>query len=202
MLFLIENWFEILGVASGLLCVLLLIRENVLNFPIGLIYALITTVVVTRANLYADALLNVYYVFMNAYGWYYWMRGGLERRRSNRLMVARVSTELFWRLGWITLVGSLLLGWGFDRFTDAHLSYADSFTTVASFAAMWMTAKKYLECWHIWFVVDVAQVILYTIKGYTTDSGLFLYAGLYGVYLGMAVAGYFAWRKHLIAQEP
>ena len=76
MLFLIENWFEILGVASGLLCVLLLIRENVLNFPIGLIYALITTVVVTRANLYADALLNVYYVLMNAYGWYYWMRGG------------------------------------------------------------------------------------------------------------------------------
>ena len=55
MLFFIENWFEILGVASGLLCVLLLIRENVLNFPIGLIYALITTVVVTRANLYADA---------------------------------------------------------------------------------------------------------------------------------------------------
>ena len=76
MLFLIENWFEILGVASGLLCVLLLIRENVLNFPIGLIYALITTVVVTRANLYADALLNVYYVQNNAYGWYYWMRGG------------------------------------------------------------------------------------------------------------------------------
>ena len=146
MLFLIENWFEILGVASGLLCVLLLIRENVLNFPIGLIYALITTVVVTRANLYADALLNVYYVFMNAYGWYYWMRGGVERRRSDRLMVARVSTELFWRLGWITLVGSLLLGWGFDRFTDADFSYADSFTTVASFVAMWMTAKKYLEC--------------------------------------------------------
>ncbi|MEC7554580.1 MAG: nicotinamide riboside transporter PnuC, partial [Pseudomonadota bacterium] len=146
MLFLIENWFEILGVASGLLCVLLLIRENVLNFPIGLIYALITTVVVTRANLYADALLNVYYVLMNAYGWYYWRRGGAERRRSDRLMVARVSTELFWRLGWITLVGSLLLGWGFDRFTDADLSYADSFTTVASFVAMWMTAKKYLEC--------------------------------------------------------
>ena len=73
---------------------------------------------------------------------------------------------------------------------------------MASFAAMWMTAKKYLECWHIWFVVDVAQVILYIIKGYTTDSGLFLYAGLYGVYLGMAVAGYFAWRKHLIEQVP
>ena len=78
MLFLIENWFEILGVTSGLLCVLLLIRENVLNFPIGLIYALITTVVVTR-RIFMQLLLNIYYVVMNAYGWYYWMRGGLEQ---------------------------------------------------------------------------------------------------------------------------
>ena len=196
--FVIENWFEVIGVASGLLCVLLLIRENILTFPIGLVYAVVTTVVVVRANLYADALLNLYYVVMNAYGWYYWRLGGAERRNHEQLMVGRVSSGLTWRLAGILLSGSLLLGWGFDQYTDADLAYADSFTTVASFVAMWMTARKYLESWHLWFVIDVVQIILYASKGYSTDPGLFLYAGLYTVYLGMAVAGYLAWRRHLI----
>ena len=98
MSFVIENWFEVIGVASGLLCVLLLIRENILTFPIGLVYAVVTTVVVVRANLYADALLNLYYVVMNAYGWYYWRLGGAERRNHEQLMVGRVSSGLTWRL--------------------------------------------------------------------------------------------------------
>lgn len=198
MQFFLENWFEVLGVASGLLCVLLLIRENILNFPIGLIYAVITTVIVARANLYADVLLNVYYILMNAYGWYYWLRGGVERRSSDGLMVLSVSSDLLWRLGGVTVAGTLVLGWGFDQFTNADLAYADSFTTVASFVAMWMTAKKYLQCWHLWFVVDVVQVVVYTVKGYATDPGLFLYAGLYLVYLGLAVGGYLAWRNNLV----
>ena len=198
MSFLIDNWFEVIGVASGLLCVLLLIRENILTFPIGLVYAVVTTVVVVRANLYADALLNLYYVVMNAYGWYYWRLGGAERRNHEQLMVGRVSSGLTWRLAGILFSGSLLLGWGFDQYTDADLAYADSFTTVASFVAMWMTARKYLESWHLWFVIDVVQIMLYASKGDSTDPGLFLYAGLYTVYLGMAVAGYLAWRRHLI----
>lgn len=177
---------------------LLLIRENILTFPIGLVYAVVTMVVVVRANLYADALLNLYYVVMNAYGWYYWRLGGAERRNREQLMVGRVSSGLTWRLAGILFGGSLLLGWGFDQYTDADLAYADSFTTVASFVAMWMTARKYLESWHLWFVIDVVQIILYASKGYSTDPGLFLYAGLYTVYLGMAVAGYLAWRRHLI----
>ena len=195
--FFIENWFEVIGVASGLLCVLLLIRENILTFPIGLVYAVVTTVVVIRANLYADALLNLYYVVMNAYGWYYWRLGGAERRKHEQLTVGRIPSTLLWRLCWLLLICSLFLGWGFDQYTDADLAYADSFTTVASFVAMWMTARKYLESWHFWFVIDVVQIALYIIKGYSTDAGLFLYAGLYAVYLGMAVTGYLAWKRHL-----
>ena len=195
--FFLENWFELVGVISGLLCVLLLIRENRLTFPIGLVYAVVTTVVVVRANLYADALLNLYYVAMNAYGWYYWRLGGAERRNNEQLLVGRISKTLIWQLGLLLVIGSLLLGWSFNRYTDADLAYADSFTTVASFVAMWMTARKYLESWHLWFVIDVIQIALYVIKGFSTDAGLFLYAGLYAIYLGMAVAGYLAWKRHV-----
>ena len=71
MQFLFENWLELTGVISGLLCVGLLIKEHVLTFPIGMLYAFVTVVVVARAMLYADVVLNLYYVLMNAYGWYY-----------------------------------------------------------------------------------------------------------------------------------
>ena len=76
MQFLFENWLEFTGVIAGLLCVWLLIEEHVLTFPIGMLYALVTVVVVARAMLYADVVLNLYYVLMNAYGYYYWVYGG------------------------------------------------------------------------------------------------------------------------------
>ena len=84
---------EVLGLISGLLCVWLLIRENVLTFPIGLIYAVLTVVVVYNEKLYADVFLNIYYVGMNAYGWFFWLRGGGERRgaTSRATPASRVS---------------------------------------------------------------------------------------------------------------
>ena len=70
------QWLEFTGLASGLLCVWLLIRQNIWTFPIGLLYAVVSVIVMARANLYADTLLNFYYVVMNAYGWYYWSYRG------------------------------------------------------------------------------------------------------------------------------
>ena len=161
MQFLFENWLELTGVISGLLCVGLLIKEHVLTFPIGMLYAFVTVVVVARAMLYADVVLNLYYVLMNAYGWYYWVYGGSHLREA------------------------------------ADMAYVDSLTTVASFVAMWMSARKFLSSWVAWFLIDVVQIGLYVVKGMSTDSGLFLYAGLYGVYLLMAVWGWLQWRQRL-----
>ena len=185
------NWLEIVGLISGLLCVWLLIRENILTFPIGLIYAVVTVIVVARANLFADVILNLYYVVMNAYGWYFWIYGGRDRREASELLVGWVPKTQWVPIVGVMLVGTVLMGWYFATQTSADLPYPDSFTTVASFVAMWMSAKKYLESWILWFVIDVVQVVLYVIKGIEA------YALLYLVYLGMAVFGWIAWRKHL-----
>lgn len=190
MAYLAENWLELLGLISGLLCVWLLIRENILTFPLGLIYAVITVVVVARAGLFADVLLNLYYVAMNAYGWYFWLRGGGARRSDNQLAVAVLPPPQYLSLGLITLFGTGLMGWYFASFTAAALPYPDSFTTVASFVAMWMSARKYLESWILWFVIDVVQVGLYLLKGINE------YALLYLVYLVMAVLGWLRWRQN------
>ena len=191
--YLINNWMEVLGLITGLLCVWLLIKENVLTFPIGLIYAVLTVLVVYNEKLYADVLLNVYYVGMNAYGWFFWLRGGGERRVERRLEVGSVTQKQIVWLASILVVGSAVMGYALTSYTDADLAYPDSFTTVASFIAMYMSAKKFLESWYLWFIVDVVQLILYLIKG------IELYALLYFIYLVMAFFGWKAWK--ISAQE-
>ena len=92
------EWLEFTGLASGLICVWLLIRQNVWTFPIGLVYAVVSVAVFIEAKLYADVLLSGYYVLMNAYGWYYWLYGGV-RSATNELLVSRtpVATAGSWR---------------------------------------------------------------------------------------------------------
>ena len=198
MQFFFENWLELTGVISGLLCVWLLIKEHVLTFPIGMLYASVTVIVVARALLYADVVLNLYYVVMNAYGWYYWVYGGKQLRASQgELLPQRLARSTLIRLLGITLIGSVVMGFYFARYTQAEMAYADSLTTVASFVAMWMSARKLLSSWVAWFVIDVVQIGLYVVKGTNANSGLFLYAGLYGVYLLMAVYGWLQWRQRM-----
>lgn len=195
MAYVTANWLELLGLLTGVLCVWLLIRENILTFPLGLLYAVITVVVVARHNLFADVILNLYYVAMNAYGWYFWTYGGRERRGPEQLLVSWVPRIQWLGLIAIMIVGTVAMGWYFATQTAAALPYPDSFTTVASFVAMWMSARKYLESWVLWFVIDVVQVALYVIKGIEA------YAVLYLIYLAMAVFGWLAWRKHLVGGQ-
>jgi nicotinamide mononucleotide transporter len=190
---LLNNWLEWIGLVSGVLCVWLLIRQNILTFPIGLAYAVVTVIVVGRADLYADVLLNLYYVVMNAYGWYFWAYGGKERRQENTLAIAFTPRRTLTILAAILVVGTLVMGYVF-RQVGADLAYPDSLTTVGSFIAMWMTARKYIDNWLWWFVIDVIQIGLYLIKGIEA------YALLYLIYLGMAVMGWLAWKKHLEPQ--
>jgi nicotinamide mononucleotide transporter len=77
------EWLEATGLVSGVLCVVLLIRQNIWNWPIGLLYSLISVVVFYRSRLYADLGLHVFYVLMNGYGWYYWTYG---LRRSAQVL--------------------------------------------------------------------------------------------------------------------
>lgn len=184
------QWLEITGFASGLLCVWLLIRENIWTFPIGLLYALVSVVVFAEQRLYADVLLSCYYVVMNGYGWYYWRYGG-ERTRANDLAVGFVPRKLLLGTAALTATATAMMGWLFATQTDADLPYWNSTTTCMSFAAMWMAARKYVENWGVWLIVDVMASTIYLIKG------IELYAVLYGVYLAMAIMGWRAWRRSM-----
>jgi nicotinamide mononucleotide transporter len=186
------QWLEFTGLVSGLLCVWLLIRQNVWTFPIGLVYAVISVVVFFGERLYADVLLNGYYVLMNAYGWYYWLRGG-RRSEADVLPVTRAPAATRVVLAVLVIVATGAMGWLLDNHTNADLAYWDSSITTLSFAAMWMTARKYIDNWTVWFVVDVIATGVYLYKG------IEFYAVLYGIYLFMAVMGWRAWYRSMQA---
>lgn len=183
-------WLEFTGLVSGILCVWLLIRQNVWTFPIGLLYSVISVAVFVDQRLYADVLLNAYYVLMNGYGWYYWLYGG-SRRAEQDLPVTFTPARTRWLLMVAVAAGTAAMGWFLDNRTDADLPYWDSATTTMSFAAMWMTARKYIDNWIIWLVVDVIATGMYVYKD------IDFYAVLYGIYLGMAIMGWQAWKRSM-----
>jgi len=182
------SWLEFFGLVSGLLCVWLLIRENIWTFPIGLVYAVISVAVFTNERLYADVLLNAYYVLMNAYGWYFWRFGA---GGTDWVPVTYAPAHTRTLLLVAVVCGTAGVGWFFDNHTDADLAYWDSAIMTLSFAAMWMTARKFIDNWIVWLLVDVIATGVYLHKG------IDFYAVLYGVYLIMAVMGWQAWRRSM-----
>jgi len=102
-----DRLLELLGMASGLACVWLLIRQNVLTFPIGAAYALISVAVMARNGLYADVLLNAYYVVVNVYGWWYW--NVREEEQGAVLAVTRIPRTTLLLLIPVAIVAFLAL---------------------------------------------------------------------------------------------
>lgn len=180
--------FEVVGVLTGVLGVWLTTRQKIWCWPIGLVSVSSFIVVFFQARLYGAMALQGVYVGLLAYGWYSWLHGGEGR---GALRVSHVPAWLAAGLLVIGAAGSAVAGYWLRTQTDHALPYVDGFTTSFSLVAQWMQAKKYLENWMLWVVVDVAYV------GMSLSQGLALTAGLYAVYVGLAVIGFRDWRRSM-----
>lgn len=182
---------EFAGLVAGLVCVWLLIRQNVWTWPVGILYVLISLWIFLQARLYADLALHVVFLVLNCYGWWFWTRGGRPDpdRADGAVPVTRTEPRVLAGLVAVAMAVAVASGWAFARWTDADLPYWDNTTTMLSLAAMWLSGRKKIENWHLWFVIDVLAAGIYFHKE------LYFYALLYGIYTGMAVAGYLAWRR-------
>lgn len=181
---------ELAATVTGLVCVALTVRQHIGCWPVGIVSAALFIVVFHRARLYSDMGLQGIYVVLQVYGWIHWARGG---RGDAPLPVRRVRRREAWTWAGVALLGSGALGWAMDTLTNADLPYPDALTTVLSLVAQTLMAHKVLECWLIWITVDVLSVGIYAYKA------LHLTAGLYAVFLCLATAGFFAWRRTMVA---
>lgn len=175
------EWFAtVLGIA----CVITAARRSMWTFPTAIGSVVLVGVVVFRARLYSDALLQVFFVAANLYGWVHW-----RRARSRSGDVAIRTLDHVARRRWVVGMVLAWLSWGgaMQWLTDAALVWWDAAIAVASIAAQWLMGQRRLESWWLWIAVDCASVPLYLTKG------LHLFAALYLVYLGLAVWGLMNW---------
>lgn len=184
--------FEAVGVVTGILGVWLTTRQKVWCWPVGMVSVACFIVVFYGAKLYAAMALQGVYVGLTAYGWYSWLHGGEGRGALEVSVVPRPLAAALLALG---AAGSWAAGYWLRTQTDHALPYVDGFTTSFSLVAQWMQARKYLENWLVWVVVDVAYI------GMSLSQGLLLTAGLYAVYVGLAAVGYRDWRRSMTAEH-
>jgi nicotinamide mononucleotide transporter len=184
------NPFEIVGVLTGILGVWLTTRQKIWCWPVGIVSVAAFIVVFFRAKLYAAMGLQVVYVGLLAYGWHAWLHGG---EGQVALRVSRVPRRLAFGLAVAAAAATGIAGYWLRARTDEALPYLDGFTTSFSLVAQWMQARKYLENWLLWVVVDVVYV------GMSLSQGLTLTAGLYAVYIGLALLGFRDWRRSMAA---
>jgi nicotinamide mononucleotide transporter len=179
------TWAELLGFATGLVNVGLLVRQHILNWPLGILNVLLLMVVFWSAGLYADAGLQIVYVVLGCYGWWAWLYGGERRSR----LVVRSTTRREWlalAAAGVALTGGL---WLFlDRLTGSTVPFADAVTTALSLLATYGQTRKLVENWWLWIAADLIYIPLYGYKD------LWLTAILYVAFLILCILGLRSWR--------
>jgi nicotinamide mononucleotide transporter len=187
--------WEIAGTLLGVLGVWLMIRQNIWGWPVGLVQVSVYAWVFYGARLYSDVILQAFFFGIQAYGWVHWLgrRGACDPAGG----AATVSVLPVTRLApaataaWIGIGAVVTAGWGtyMQRTTDAALPHWDAFILVFSLIAQWLQARKKLECWAGWIIVNTVAIGVY----WTKD--LHLTAGLYGLFWLMAAWGWREWRR-------
>ncbi len=181
------GWLEWCGVITGILCVWLAAKNNILSWPIAIVSVLIYTLIFYDAKLYADMGLQVYFLFMNLYGWYFWSNNkNQDEQKSPVLSITRkeIILSILAVIAFTYILGNLL-----HRNTDASFPFIDSFCTACSLVAQAFLARKVMENWLIWIFVDIIYVGVYFSKD------LYATGLMYALYVYIAAVGYSDWRK-------
>jgi nicotinamide mononucleotide transporter len=187
------NLYEVLAVVFSLVCVLLTIKENIWQWLVGIFGVIFYIVVFYQSRLYANMWLQVVFIVLQIYGWYEWLHGGREK---GELRISRSSMSLNGMLVFLAIAGTAAMAFGFRKFTDNANPLGDSAVTVLSLIAQWMLAKKYLENWLVWVVVNIIMIAL------GISQNLLLTAGLYAVFFLLAILGFIEWRKSYRNLQP
>ncbi|WP_394203585.1 nicotinamide riboside transporter PnuC [Shewanella waksmanii] len=183
----VMTFWELIAVILAVGYLLLAMRTNIWCWAAAFFSTAIYTALFWHVSLLMESLLNVYYMAMAVYGFYLW-RGG---RLQSELKVVSWSGGRHASLILVTSAVSVAVGYGMATYTQASFPYIDAATTCFAVMTTYLVAKKVLENWLYWVVIDLVSIYLYFSKGLMLTSVLFVF------YVGMAIAGYFMWRQKM-----
>lgn len=184
--FLLVNWFEIVAAILAIAYLILAMLQDIRCWVAWIISSLMYFFVMYSANLYMEALLQIFYIFIGLYGLYQW-RFKADKKDALKITTWSVKNHLI-VIGALVFLTSLS-GYVLMIYTSAASPFIDAFTTWGAIAASYLVAKKILENWFYWFVIDFVSVFLFISRELYPTALLFI------VYLVLVVIGYSAWRK-------
>jgi nicotinamide mononucleotide transporter len=181
--------WEVLAVMLAIAYLVLAIRQNIWCWAAAAVSTVLYLFIMYRASLYMESALQFFYLAMAAYGWRQWRHGG---EGGAELAVSTWPGRYH-----LVAVGSVFLlvfvsGELLTRYSEAALPFLDSFTTWGAVIATYMVARKILENWLYWFVIDAVSIGLYL------SRDLYFTAALFAGYLVMIVIGYRSWRASML----
>ena len=188
-------WLEYFGVITGLLYLLLEIKQHKAMWVVGFLTSLVYVFVFLFAKIYADMGLQTYYVGISIYGFYQWTRKKHEMHTENdslpsdRILYTHLSLPLFMGIIGTLAVVFAILWYLLHQFTDSPIPVGDAFTTSVGIVATWMLARRIIEHWIFWVIVNLISVYLYYLRGLSPTMLL------YFCYATLAIVGYYNWRK-------
>ncbi|SFM34499.1 nicotinamide riboside transporter PnuC [Marinobacter zhejiangensis] len=177
---------EMVAVACGLLNVLLIIRRSMWNYPFGFLMVVLYAKIFYDYQLYSDALLQVYFFFIQIYGVWCWLQGQGD---DGRIRVRYLPRQHYAAYLLLTLAGWLALSSLMSHFTDAAYPYWDGAIAALSVLAQFLMSRRHVESWYLWITVDVLAIGLFAARDLTPT------AALYGVFLVLAVLGMVQWQR-------
>lgn len=186
------SWLEWGGVVTGTWCVWLAAKNNILNWPVASVSVLIYIFIFHEQGLRSDMELQVFFLGMNIYGWYYWNKNA-GNTTVNR-PISMISKQEFG----LTIDGVILftlISGGIHHYTNASYPFLDSFCTACSIAGQIFLARKTLQTWLIWIFVDLIYIGVYISKH------LYATSIMYALYIYIAWIGYQGWKKLYMQQS-
>ena len=189
---------EILSVAAGLTCVYLATRAKVTNFWVGYVYNILLFILFYQKGLYSSMLVQPISFAINFYGHWRWTHPAKEEANSQKqLKITLLSAKE--RLFHAALMVVFMIVWGVvltflddifpSVFSEAKKPYLDAFVTGSILTAQYLSAQKKLDCWAVWFVVNITNITLYLL------AGLAFLPMVSAGYLILAFMGFAMWKK-------
>lgn len=190
--FLSAHWLDITTTALGLAYILLEYKASVWMWVVGFMMQSLGIVLYYQKGLYADCGMEFYYLAMTVYGFVAWTR---HKQKVNNLPIRHMPRRIaFLWLSFAAFIWSILY-YLLSHYTNSTVPIADAFTTALSLVGIWALARKYLEQWFVWIVVDVVTCILYFYKDIPFK------ASLYALYVIIAVFGYLKWKRMMTEKQ-
>ena len=181
----LSSWLEFIAMLLALLYLMLAILQKRACWYAAFVSTALYTFIFWDVSLLMESALQIYYMIMAVYGWWYWHADN-EHRPIVRWSLSR-HLAIISGIAVLTLVSGTLL----HRYTEAALPFLDAFTTWASVITTVMVARKVLENWLYWVVIDAASIVLYLARDLNVTAVLF------GLYVVLAAVGYRQWQRQM-----